>query len=278
MARIVWNAEQKALVAKQAYAIYISSGMSFKSSLQEAMCVLPRPIRRDIAAMSGSQIKAIYELAEVQRAAEKAAPVVQSVVLETNQSKAIACSMAKMEARAKNIESDLKVRMEALIKLESSVNSAIERLAITSDKVSQLLSQIDESNVELDLARDELAVQLSSVKQLIAEAAPVKKHGNHVHGVTAKATKHDRLKVMIVGLLNDQAEMLKREYGERIKFTFLATDSAIRNITSRASGMDYVFTTKFVDHSHAIPLRSMSNYQHVVGGMTNFRDILSNLK
>lgn len=281
--RITWTAEQKTVIAKQALAIFNTSSLSYNESLQQAMVVLPLGKRRDVKAMSGTQVRELRELGERLKAAEHQAPNVLQQAMPEAPSTAYMESMTKimadMESRAALMEKNFTQRMEALVIMESRVTAAMDKLAMTSDKVSLMLKQIDDSNVELDLVRDELTIQMATVKQLIADAGEsVKKPltDDHVEGVTITPTikKSDRRRVMVVGLLDQQAKLIEKEFGDRFKFTFIDTEGNQRGLAGRAANMDHIITTKFIDHAQYYQISNRKEHQHVHGGMSSLRDAL----
>jgi hypothetical protein len=107
--------------------------------------------------------------------------------------------------------------------------------------------------------------------------------------LTATLTKPDPLpvsvpklslpKVLVCGLLDDQQQMIRKEYSECLDIRFVGTNDNPSIWKSRATHVDRVFVmTSFVSHSHTEALKSCGikdSIQMVSNGMSTLRDALT---
>jgi hypothetical protein len=105
--------------------------------------------------------------------------------------------------------------------------------------------------------------------------------------LTATLTKPDPLpapkatlpKVLICGLLNDQQQMITKEFGDCLDVRFVGSNDNPSVWKSRATHVDRIFVmASFVSHTHTYALESCGvkdNIQLVSNGMSTLRDALT---
>lgn len=95
---------------------------------------------------------------------------------------------------------------------------------------------------------------------------------------TAEGKEKPALRVLIVGLLGQQAENLKHAYRERIRFQFWNEDRANDQLKQLISGSEVVIgATKFISHAVDGVLSRADRYVRVHGGVSKIRLELSKL-
>lgn len=273
MSRIIWTQEQNNTVAKNAMVIYNITSMSFMESLLLAQKVLPKELQRSAKAMVGGTALKMRKLGEKIIAQERAAASSVPFGVSQKYMDKLADTMHAMEAKSTKLEAELNGRMEKLVALEQRVESSMRKMSEMTATIDNMLKQVDDSSVSLELMRGELATQLHAVQGMLTDVTKTQAGTKPIEGVTVKVTKkkENLQRVMVIGLRNDQVEMLKHEYADRFRFTFIDTESVVRNLTSRASKMDHVITTRFIDHAQFYPVRDLPSHVHVTGGMTSLR-------
>ena len=95
----------------------------------------------------------------------------------------------------------------------------------------------------------------------------------------ARADKAPKPRVLVVGLLNDQASMIEKEFRDCLDLRFLRAGAPSQAVRSAAASCDHIVCmTGFIDHPTDTLLRKAgATYHGVAGGMTRLRDTLTEL-
>jgi hypothetical protein len=97
-------------------------------------------------------------------------------------------------------------------------------------------------------------------------------------GVRVPAEKPSRLRVAIIGLINDQRAMIEKEYSAKFDLRLYLSDDA-NNFASSVSNCDVAINmTKFTNHSIEDQIKaSRTKLVRCTGGMTTLRETLDNI-
>lgn len=89
-------------------------------------------------------------------------------------------------------------------------------------------------------------------------------------------------KVMVLGLKDSVASQFKREYeGRNLDFRFVDADAsgsaAGKDLRAKVDNMDYVFSTKWTNHSLTGMVKHHPRHKHLYGGFDELRDQLNKI-
>ena len=86
-----------------------------------------------------------------------------------------------------------------------------------------------------------------------------------------------KTKVLVVGLLPQQAGLIQQEFGDKFNMDFCEATTASGKLRSQVLASDIVVTmTKFISHSHQdITLSAGGNLRRCAGGLSQLRAILT---
>lgn len=120
--------------------------------------------------------------------------------------------------------------------------------------------------------KDKLMAQLAT--QLPALAAPPPQ----IHAPIINAPRDRKKKVLIAGLLPQQAGMIQSEFGEVFDLTFWK-DESLQALKHRAEAAQVTITfTSKLGHAAENAIKTTSTeYHRCVGGMTSLRDMLTRM-
>ena len=120
--------------------------------------------------------------------------------------------------------------------------------------------------------KDRLMAQLAT--QLPALAAPPPQ----IHAPIVNEPKVSKKRVLIAGLLPQQAGMIQSEFGEVFDLSFWK-DESLRALKSRAESAEVTITfTSKIAHAAEDAIKTTSTeYHRCVGGMTSLRDMLTRM-
>lgn len=120
--------------------------------------------------------------------------------------------------------------------------------------------------------KDRLMAQLAT--QLPALAAPPPQ----IHAPIINEPKASKKRVLIAGLLPQQAGMIQSEFGEVFDLAFWK-DESLRALKTRAESADVAITfTSKIGHAAENAIKTTSTeYHRCVGGMTSLRDMLTRM-
>ena len=110
--------------------------------------------------------------------------------------------------------------------------------------------------------------------QLPALAAPPPQ----IHAPIINEPKVSKKRVLIAGLLPQQAGMIQSEFGEVFDLSFWK-DESLRALKSRAESAEVTITfTSKIAHAAEDAIKTTSTeYHRCVGGMTSLRDMLTRM-
>lgn len=120
--------------------------------------------------------------------------------------------------------------------------------------------------------KDRLMAQLAT--QLPALAAPPPQ----IHAPIINEPKVSKKRVLIAGLLPQQAGMIESEFGEVFDLTFWK-DESLHALKSRAESAEVTITfTSKIGHAAENAIKTTrTEYHRCVGGMTSLRDMLTRM-
>lgn len=120
--------------------------------------------------------------------------------------------------------------------------------------------------------KDKLMAQLAT--QLPALAAPPPQ----IHAPVINEPRANKPKVLIAGLLPQQAGMIQSEFGEVFDLTFWK-DESLHALKSRAesAAVTITFTSKIGHAAESAIKATSTEYRRCVGGMTSLRDMLTRM-
>ena len=120
--------------------------------------------------------------------------------------------------------------------------------------------------------KDRLMAQLAT--QLPALAAPPPQ----IHAPIINEPRANKKKVLIAGLLPQQAGMIQSEFGEVFDLSFWK-DESLHALKSRAESAEVTITfTSKIGHAAENAIKtSRTEYHRCVGGMTSLRDMLTRM-
>ena len=120
--------------------------------------------------------------------------------------------------------------------------------------------------------KDKLMAQLAT--QLPALAAPPPQ----IHAPIINEPKVSKKRVLIAGLLPQQAGMIQSEFGEVFDLSFWK-DESLHALKSRAESAEVTITfTSKIGHAAENAIKTTSTeYHRCVGGMTSLRDMLTRM-
>lgn len=120
--------------------------------------------------------------------------------------------------------------------------------------------------------KDRLMAQLAT--QLPALAAPPPQ----IHAPIINEPKVSKKRVLIAGLLPQQAGMIQSEFGEVYDLSFWK-DESLHALKSRAESAEVTITfTSKIGHAAENAIKTTrTEYHRCVGGMTNLRDMLTRM-
>lgn len=120
--------------------------------------------------------------------------------------------------------------------------------------------------------KDKLMAQLAT--QLPALAAPPPQ----IHAPIINEPKVSKKRVLIAGLLPQQAGMIQSEFGEVFDLAFWK-DESLHALKSRAESAEVTITfTSKIGHAAESAIKTTSTeYRRCVGGMTSLRDMLTRM-
>ena len=171
--------------------------------------------------------------------------------------------------------------------VKASGNGTKRRKASTPSRTQSNASALDLNALVEDLAtsladtlaqqvaaklKDKLMAQLAT--QLPALAAPPPQ----IHAPIINEPKASKKRVLIAGLLPQQAGMIQSEFGEVFDLTFWK-DESLHALKSRAESAEVTITfTSKIGHAAENAIKTTrAEYRRCVGGMTSLRDMLTRM-
>ena len=150
---------------------------------------------------------------------------------------------------------------------------------------AKMMESLDKASTALDVLLDEIARTKAQ-----PETAPVQDDGLTAEQVTAaqydpvqdapiiNEPKVSKKRVLIAGLLPQQAGMIQSEFGEVFDLAFWK-DESLQALKHRAEAAQVTITfTSKIGHAAESAIKATSTeYHRCVGGMTSLRDMLTRM-
>lgn len=120
--------------------------------------------------------------------------------------------------------------------------------------------------------KDKLMAQLATTLPALAAPPP------QIHAPIINEPKASKKRVLIAGLLPQQAGMIQSEFGEVFDLTFWK-DESLQALKHRAEAAQVTITfTSKIGHAAESAIKATSTeYRRCVGGMTSLRDMLTRM-
>lgn len=85
-------------------------------------------------------------------------------------------------------------------------------------------------------------------------------------------------RVLILGVLGEQEQMIRNEYKHKFDLKFISGDASSGSVKHKAESVDFIVATRFVGNTVEGMFRKDPRYVRIDGGMTTLRNKLSSLK
>lgn len=237
MTRVVWTNIEKQLVIERMVALLREDpNLTNTQVLQRAQEVLPRDRRLVI-----SHAKVFTHKPKIEEARQKARSLGKPVE----------------PPPATNIAPEPSEREETPTERLAGVLDAL--LDIVADKLADRIAQ-------------RLQVQIESQTVTTTETLHRPRHNPEPLPTPAKSCRPG---VLVLGLLSQTGEQMRREFGHRLDIQWYDTDDAT---TRQVHPMAHVvMMTKFVNHSVQERWRKAGQLHYCNGGVSQLREVLTNL-
>lgn len=85
-------------------------------------------------------------------------------------------------------------------------------------------------------------------------------------------------KLVIIGLKGQQVTEIEREFGDRLRITFIGSDDNLQSVAPAVKGADAVIMTRFISHAHEEIVKSENvQFERCHGGMTEIAECINKL-
>lgn len=152
-------------------------------------------------------------------------------------------------------------------------------VSVPSTPIGEILDEVISTLAE-HLARQVIlrAEPLIAQKlKAVIESVATPPKQSFVPGAHTDAAKVNKKKVLIIGLLPSQVNLIQREYGSLLDITFLTADDSQHRVQSVAKHSDAVYTMiSFISHKVTESIKSVNPraLNQVHGGVTDLRNKL----
>lgn len=255
MAKIFWDTNEKTLLAVELNKL-IDTGKftTWQEAFDTIQRVLPKERRRELTNAAGVGCKQVRELAEKLRA-EKLSAIAVKVPSEQVQRDCINDLAEPASRPLPPIEECIKQVDKPLVDLTAMFKSMAQDLAGSLEVL--LVAEFEK------VAEKAFVTALQSVKKRTSSLSKLAKQ------------MAARPKVLIVGLLPQQAHEIESEFSEMLHLSFVQSDENKDKLKHRLDGADTVIVmTKFVSHSHSDITKRHNNVVNINGGVSSLKDHL----
>ncbi len=244
MPKIFWNASEKELLAKEMNKL-VDEGRytTLLDAFRTIQFALPANRRRPLTTTSGVACAEVRKLAEKLRKAE--------------------------EKQSKHHSSAPVVQPEPQVTPQPVVDSD-DRQMVDLTVCFRSMAQDMASALEVFLVAE---FEKVAERAFINAAQSVKRRTTALTKVAQQMANRQR--VLIVGLLPQQAREIEADFSDLINLSFVGSDENKDRLQNKLANVDVVVVmTKFVSHSHSDIVKKHSNVVNINGGLTSLKDHL----
>jgi hypothetical protein len=271
MARIVWDDEDRAKLARETLRVVEQTGFSLLQALKIAQ---PRVLKSEKV----RQVTAMQAVPWLQKAVELA----RREQLEASQ------RQAEDEAAERQRQAEVEeatTRAAAQARQDMPTNVLLSML----EGRAQVWATGMLKEVLLSVMRDPEIIEAAGAmfRSQVPANEPISATWSAVHParsadvtppVSAGMKAAQRLaKVLVLGLLPGQARTIEREFKDKFRFEFLEAACSHHELRQNAQGANFIFAmTDFINHADEKQITSTAKerYMRVEGGLTRLRDAL----